>query len=577
VLRNNGDQDVGAGDCDSQGVLHSLYRIGRLASRAQTPDEALSIIIDELVDLFGADRASICLINPDTSLLEPEITRGYHEGAIEVSMDLGRGSSGWAAFHNRSLLVPDFQAPENPHSGPDEIRCRMTVPMETNEQVLGVINLDRLEPHGFEQQDLDRLETVRDEVTAVLQRLWLMAHLKVKANQLEVLTNIGQSLVTKLELDELLSSVARETQEISRSQLCTIQIYHSETEKVSLRASHPAGNPNAGPVELDINGSLASAAIKTRRQVEFRRLQSADYSEVVDLPADPTIQSVLSTPILLDGDVIGVIHIFTDGIHRFANEEKRLLNALASLAAVAIQNTRLYSRVFESEESLRRNEKLTTLGLLAAEIAHEIRNPLTVLQLLFGSLNLEFPEDDPRSTDVSIIREKLDQLESIVGRVLSFAKAPGSLHARWNIDEIIRETCLLVRLKLHQSKIHMHYHPPAVPLIVDANKGQIQQVLLNLLLNATEAMPKGGDVTIRCSEEWDNQTRLAVIQMEDTGGGIPDTIQPELFSSFLSGRTDGTGLGLAIVKGIMQSHHGDIVLIRSDPRGTAMKLSMPAV
>ncbi|RKX36362.1 MAG: histidine kinase [Verrucomicrobia bacterium] len=571
------NQDNEAGHSDSQRVLLSLYRIGRLASRARFPDEALSVIIDELVDLFEADRASICLINPDTNLLEPEITRGYLEGEIEGSMDPGRGSSGWVAFHNRSLLVSDFTAPGNPHSGPNGIRCRMTVPMEDNGQVLGVINLDRLEPDSFDQHDLERLETVRDEVTAVLQRLWVMAHLNIKANQLEVLINIGQSLVTKLELDELLSSVARETQEISRSQLCTIQLYQPETDKVSLRASHPTGNSETSPAELDINDSLASAAIRTRRQVEFRRLQSADFSEVADIPTDPTIQSVLSTPILLDGNVIGVIHIFTDDIHRFANEEKRLLSALASLAAVAIQNTRLYSRVFESEESLRRNEKLTTLGLLAAEIAHEIRNPLTVLKLLFGSLNLEFAKDDPRSTDVSIIQEKLNQLESIVGRVLSFAKAPGSLHARWNIDEIVRETCLLVRLKLHQSKIHMHYHPPSAPLIVDANKGQIQQVLLNLLLNATEAMPRGGNVTIRCSEERENQVCLAVIEIEDTGGGIPDSVQPKLFSSFLSGRTDGTGLGLAIVKRIMQSHHGDIEVIRSDPRGTAMKLSMPAV
>jgi signal transduction histidine kinase len=571
------NQEAEAGDCDPQGVLPSLYRIGRLASRARASDEALPVIIDELVDFFEADRASICLINPDTNLLEPEITRGYLEGETEDSMDQGRGSSGWVAFHNRSLLVPDFQAPETLHSGPGGIRCRMTVPMEDNGQVLGVINLDRFDPNSFEPRDLDRLERLRDEITPVLQRLWVMAHLNIKASQLEVLTNIGQNLVTKLELDELLSSVARETQEISRSRLCTIQLFHSETEKVSLRASHPTENPEIHPVELGINDSLASAAIRTRRQVEFRRLQSADFSEVADIPTDTAIQSVLSTPILLDGDVIGVIHIFTDGIHRFANEEKRLLTALAGLTAVAIQNARLYSRVFESEESLRRSEKLTTLGLLAAEIAHEIRNPLTVLKLLFGSLNLDFSKDDPRSTDVSIIREKLNQLESIVGRVLSFAKAPGNLHARWNIDEIIRETCLLVRLKLHQSKIHMHYHPPSVPLVVDADKGQIQQVLLNLLLNATEAMPQGGDITIRCSEEWANQVRLAVIEMEDTGGGIPVSLQPELFSSFLSGRSDGTGLGLAIVKRIMQGHHGNIELIRSDSRGTAMKLFMPAL
>src|SRR5690606_36999694 len=116
-------------------------------------------------------------------------------------------------------------------------------------------------------------------------------------------------------------------------------------------------------------------------------------------------------------EVIGVLSIFTDQPRRFDNDERRLMRGVANLAAVALQNARLYQRVFESEEHLRHSERLTTLGLLTAEIAHETRNPLTVIRLLFGSLNLQFPADDPRATDVTIIREKLDQLESFVTRV----------------------------------------------------------------------------------------------------------------------------------------------------------------
>src|SRR5213075_462964 len=114
-----------------------------------------------------------------------------------------------------------------------------------------------------------------------------------------------------------------------------------------------------------------------------------------------------------------------------------LYAALANLAAVTLQNVRLYTRVFHSEESLRKNEQLTTLGLLAAEIAHEIRNPLTVIKLLFGYLDLDFPADDPRRTDVRVISEKLDQLEAIVSRVLNFAKAPSSLHSRWVLADMV--------------------------------------------------------------------------------------------------------------------------------------------
>src|SRR5262249_11535622 len=127
------------------------------------------------------------------------------------------------------------------------------------------------------------------------------------------------------------------------------------------------------------------------------------------------------------------------------------------------------ARVFHSEESLRKNERLTTLGLLAAEIAHEIRNPLTVLKLLHGGLGLQFPKGDPRSTDVRVIAEKLDQLEAIVTRVLSFGQSSGGLHTRVSLAEIVDDTLLLVRLKLAQAKVSARFLHSPQPLVVDGH------------------------------------------------------------------------------------------------------------
>jgi signal transduction histidine kinase len=231
--------------------------------------------------------------------------------------------------------------------------------------------------------------------------------------------------------------------------------------------------------------------------------------------------------------------------------------------------------VFKSEDVLRKNERLTTLGLLAAEIAHEIRNPLTVLKLLHGGLDVDFAEGDPRRTDMRVISEKLDQLESIVTRVLGFAKAPSSLHSRWSLTDIVEDTLVLVRLKLAQSKVSLHFDPPAVSLYVDAHKGQIQQVLLNLLLNATQAMPEGGTITLTTTAVDRAGAHLALVDIADTGTGIPESIRDRVFDSFLSGRPDGTGLGLAIAKRILLSHHGDITLLSTSPAGTTMRLTLP--
>ena len=244
---------------------------------------------------------------------------------------------------------------------------------------------------------------------------------------------------------------------------------------------------------------------------------------------------------------------------------------LASFAAVALHNSRLYARVFQSEEVLRKNQTLTTLGLLAAEIAHEIRNPLTVIKLLHGTLGADFSEGDPRRRDLEVITEKIEQLEVIVSRVLSFGRAPSVLHSRWPLAAVLEDTLHLLRAKLTQSGVQIRYTPPARPVAIEVNKGQIQQVFLNLVINSLQAMPHGGKLTIECTID----PGFAHLDFSDTGGGIPPELQPRIFESFLSGKADGTGLGLTIAQRIMKDHRGDLSLVRTGPQGTTMRVTLP--
>ena len=354
-------------------------------------------------------------------------------------------------------------------------------------------------------------------------------------------------------------------------------LYEYVPSRHCLRAVSLHGAPGATLPEGDLpeNSCLLASVLASRRHVEFLNVQSPEFNDVVDLPRHPSLHSLLAVALHWENEPIGILAVFTDHPHRYNNDEKRLLAAFGSLAAVTLQNSHLYTRVFQSEETLRKNEQLTTLGLLAAEIAHEIRNPLTVIKLLYGYLGLDFPPDDPRHTDVRVIGEKLDQLEAIVTRVLQFAKAPSSLHSRWSLADIVGDTLVLIRLKLAQGKIQLRFEPPTRPLQVDVHKGQIQQVLLNVLINATQAMPEGGAITVHCTLDEQAGAHHAVIDVSDTGRGIPPELADHIFDSFLSGRADGTGLGLAIAKRILLSHHGDISLHATGPAGTTMRLRLP--
>jgi signal transduction histidine kinase len=569
-------------------TLAALYNISSLLGKTEDASAALRAILAEIVAYFDASSGSIALLNPDSGRLEIEVQQGLPDDSKESALRLGQGITGWVAFHGRPQLVPDVTTDPRYVSIRAAVRCEMAAPMiDDHGLTFGVINVDSDTLSAFAPASLEQLVLFTAEASAVMQRLWQLYQLKGKARQLETLITIGQSLVTKLEQQELFETVTRETCKIIQGRACALYLYDPAHKTVRLaalyspavggepgRTTTTAFTPHGGPHQSDdlpLDSCLVASAFATRKQVEFANIQSPEFLDVIDLPRDPQLHSVLVTPMLVEGDALGALAIFTGQIHRFNNDEKRLAAALASLATVALQNARLYSRVFLSEESLRKNEQLTTLGLLAAEIAHEIRNPLTVIKLLFGALGLEFAESDPRRTDERLIREKLDQLEAIVTRVLNFAKAPASLHSRWSVTDIVTDTLMLVRLKVAQGKIQLRFDPPPRPAIVDVQKGQLQQVLLNLVLNSTQAMPDGGTITVRCEGDGAH----VFIDVADTGTGIPAELHERVFDSFLSGRPGGTGLGLAIAKRIMLSHGGDIALVTTSPTGTTMRLTLP--
>ena len=564
-------------------ALPVLYRIASLGAETGDPHATLQAILGELAVFFHATCGSIALLNPDTGRLEMEVQQGLPPDSNDVALRLGQGITGWVAFYGRPQLVADVAADPRYISLRPDVRCEMAAPMEANGQIIGVINLDSDRLGRFTAVDLALFARLTAEATIVMQRLWQLRQLQGKALQLETLITIGQSLVSKLEEQELFDTVTREARQIMTARLCALYLHDPAQATARLVSISGLPSPAAAPAgfapppggALPLDHCLLASVLHTKRQIEFHNVQSPDYADVIDLPHDDTLHSLLAAPLLFEGEPIGVLGVFTDKPHRFNNDEKRLLGALASLGAVAIQNSRLYTRVFQSEESLRKSERLNTLGLLAAEIAHEIRNPLTVIKLLYGTLDLNFPEADPRRTDQRVIAEKLDQLEAIVTRVLNFAKAPSSLYSRWSVAEIVEDTSVLMRLKLAQAKIHLRFHPPAPPLIVDGHKGQLQQVLLNLLLNSMQVMPDGGEITIRCATEDRGGTPMVIIDITDTGHGIPEAIRDRIFDSFLSGRPDGTGLGLAIVERILRSHHGDIAVLATGPQGTTMRLSLP--
>ena len=232
------------------------------------------------------------------------------------------------------------------------------------------------------------------------------------------------------------------------------------------------------------------------------------------------------------------------------------------------------------EQALFESEKLAATGRLAASIAHEINNPLEAIQNALYLLVKRIPEDDPNAKFLGIAMKETERMSRILRQMLGFYRPAADL-APTDINALIEETEALVakRLRERNVRIEKRLHPDLPK--VRASADQIKQVILNLVLNAAEAMPKGGLVTVATESHRDAasgfiRTDAVRVQVADTGPGIAEDYLPHIFEPFFSTKGEkGTGLGLWVSLGIAQSHGGRLQVRNQETGGSVFSLTLP--
>jgi signal transduction histidine kinase len=231
------------------------------------------------------------------------------------------------------------------------------------------------------------------------------------------------------------------------------------------------------------------------------------------------------------------------------------------------------------EQILFESEKLAATGRLAASIAHEINNPLEAIKNSLYLLTNKIPPEDPNAKFLQIATKETDRVSRILRQMLGFYRPPRM--ERTDINRLIEESEALIEkhLRQHRAKIENDLDPRLPHVIVSAD--QIKQVVLNLMMNAQQAMPEGGTIFVstRVSHAADPEFLIADsvhIQVRDTGKGIAEENVPHIFEPFFSTKNEkGTGLGLWVSQGIVQAHGGSIKLRSREGRGTTFSVALP--
>jgi two-component system sensor histidine kinase PilS (NtrC family) len=224
------------------------------------------------------------------------------------------------------------------------------------------------------------------------------------------------------------------------------------------------------------------------------------------------------------------------------------------------------------EETSRRQDRLAAIGRMAASIAHEIRNPLAAMRGSIQMLRSEMNTDPSQTELMEIILRESDRLNRIITDFLSYARPRSIVQSRVDVADLLHQTFALLR---HSPEINENQRVieelPSVPLVVDADAGQLKQVFWNLARNALQAMPQGGTLTARVEMNSNNRVR---IEFNDTGKGMSPEQVEHLFEPF-SSTTGGTGLGLSIVYQIVRDHGGTINVRSMEGQGTTITVELP--
>jgi two-component system, NtrC family, sensor kinase len=239
----------------------------------------------------------------------------------------------------------------------------------------------------------------------------------------------------------------------------------------------------------------------------------------------------------------------------------------------AIEISRDITRDITLQKIMMQQEKLASIGRLSAGVAHEVNNPLTTILTTALLIQEDIEADDPMFEDLETIARETLRCRKIVTSLLDFARQTKPEKREHKINDIVEESILLTKKQAAFKDVGIDYHFSGEIPLMRLDKGQIQQALINLLLNAVEAT--GADGEIRVRTDWVPSRKTAVIAIQDTGRGIPADKLDSIFDPFFTTKETGTGLGLAITHGIVEQHGGAVEVESAPGKGTTFTITLP--
>ncbi|MFB3886556.1 MAG: GAF domain-containing protein [Thermodesulfobacteriota bacterium] len=556
--------------------INALLEISKAIASGLYLEDVLRLIVTVTANVMDSKICSLWILDEKDHQLKIKATQSISEEYLkERSLALGEGVVGHVALHNQPLAILDVlkepRYKEKDLAKKEGLVSMLSVPMCIKEKVIGVINCYTSYPHPFSKSEEEMLTAVANQAATCIENSGLMETLDID----EILRLVLEGVTKNIGFDRARLYLVNEKKNLLECKMA-VGIGEGKVKGVTL--------------PLDPEESIVARSIFEKKP--FVVPDASQDSRVNPLLKNKfNLHSLVAIPLLAKQRALGAIaadHV--EPGRTITDEALESVMTFAQQAGLAIHNAFMYeelktfSRQMEekiqkttsdlrkAEAQLIRSEKLAALGQLAAGIAHEIRNPLTSINILIHSLAESVPSGNSHREDLRVVEEEIRRINEIIDQFLRFAKPAAPLFEKTDVLPIFEETLQLLRPQIERQRISVQKKFQTLPPIT-IDREQMKQVILNLLMNAIQAMPMGGRLEL--SGQLSRDGHWIQFSIKDYGMGIPPEDMDRLFDPFFSTKEGGVGLGLSIAHRIIDQHHGKIEVESTSGKETLFTLWLP--
>ncbi len=565
--------------------LTTVQRVARAINSTLRLEDVFQAVVHQISTAFGYRMVSIHLVTDDGLALQACV--GYER--VIPFIPFHQGMTGRVARTGRAEFVRDATRDKDFLFASPDVRQGIIVPLKGSDtRVLGTVGVESTGEPALTEADLALLQLLSDQISVAVANARLYAQATRRQQEAEELARTAQTLTESLDTAEVGERIVQSVVRLFSAHAATLRLLQPDGSLVAIglgglaQDHYPPGH--VLPPGLGLPG---------RAVIEGRPVFSRDVQEEADLAFNEDLRrrvlatgnrASLSVPLRAKGKLIGVLTIAHAIVREFSESEIALLQAFADQAAIALENSRLFGElqaalreVEASQQRVIQGERLRALGELAGGVAHDFNN---ILAAIVGraQLLLAHAEDPAQRRQLQIIEQAAMDGARTVRRIQEFtrvrrARPFQSVDVNQIAEEVVEVTRSRWRDEAHAQGLTYDIRIEADPVPpVAADPSELREALTNLLLNALDAMPRGGHVTVQTRVEGEH----VVCVVSDTGIGMIEEVRRRVFDPFFTTKVEkGTGLGLSLVYGIVTRHGGEIDVRSRPSEGSVFTIRLP--